>query len=59
MNIDTLRNELEYNHEKLRILNANSGDNSLKQKVQNQLRILNFKIEIETIEEKIKRLQAQ
>lgn len=56
MNIDDIKNQLRYNQERLRLANT-SADYDQKQKIQNQIKILNFKLEIETIKHKIKQLQ--
>lgn len=56
MDIEDLQNQLRLQNEKLRIANA-TGNYDQKQKIQNQIKILNFKLEIETIKYKIKQLQ--
>jgi hypothetical protein len=58
MSRDDIKNELRYNQEKLRLANT-SGDTDLKKKVQTQLQILNLKMEIETLQERIKQLQSE
>ena len=57
MDIKTIKDKLALNREKLRIANSNN-DYEQKQKIQNQISILNFKLEIETIKNKIKQLQS-
>jgi len=57
MNIDDIKNQLSLSREKLRIANSD-GDYDKKQKIQNQITVLNFKLEIETIKHKIKQLQS-
>lgn len=58
MNIDDIKNQLRLNQEKLRIANSD-GDYDQKQKIQNQITVLNFKLEIETIKHKIEQLQSR
>ena len=58
MSRNEIKNELRYNQEKLRLANT-SGDSDLKKTVQNQLQILNLRMEIETLQERIKQLQSQ
>lgn len=58
MSKEEIRNELRYHQEKLKLANT-KGDPELKKKVQNQLQILNLKMEIETLRERIKQLQAK
>jgi phage host-nuclease inhibitor protein Gam len=58
MSRDDIKNELRYNQEKLRLANT-SGDTDLKKQVQTQLQILNLKMEIETLQERIKQLQSE
>ena len=57
MDIQSIKDKLALNREKLRIANSNN-DYEQKQKIQNQISILNFKLEIETIKNKIKQLQS-
>jgi len=57
MNISDIKDQISLNQEKLRIANR-SGDSDKKQKIQNQLTVLNFKLEIENIKHKIKQLNA-
>ena len=57
MSKEKIRNELRYNQERLRLANA-EGNSELKKKVQNQLQILNLRLEIETLKERIKRLRS-
>lgn len=57
MDTKTIKDKLALNREKLRIANSNN-DYEQKQKIQNQISILNFKLEIETIKNKIKQLQS-
>ena len=57
MDIEGIKNQLRLNQEKLRIANS-EGNYEQKQKIQNQITILNFKLEIETIKHKIKQLQS-
>jgi len=57
MSIDDIRNKLRLNQEKLRIANS-EGNYEQKQKIQNQITVLNFKMEIETIKHKIQQLQS-
>lgn len=57
MSREEIRNELRYNQERLRLANA-EGNSELKKKVQNQLQILNLRLEIETLKERIKRLRS-
>lgn len=57
MDTQTIKDKLAVNREKLRIANSN-GDYDQKQKIQNQISILNFKLEIETIKKKINQLQS-
>jgi len=57
METQTIKDKLALNREKLRIANSN-GNYEQKQKIQNQISILNFKLEIETIKNKIKQLQS-
>ena len=56
MDVKTIKDKLALNREKLRIANSN-GDYKKKQKIQNQISILNFELEIETIKNKIKQLR--
>tara|TARA_Y100000389_G_C16993744_1_gene286183 strand:+ start:198 stop:374 length:177 start_codon:yes stop_codon:yes gene_type:complete len=56
MDVKTIKDKIALNREKLRIANSN-GDYKKKQKIQNQISILNFKLEIETIKNKIKQLR--
>lgn len=58
MSREDIKNELRYHQEKLRLANT-SGDSDLKKKLQNQLQILKLKMDIETIQERIKQLQSQ
>lgn len=58
MSREDIKNELRYHQEKLRLANT-FGDNDLKKKLQNQLQILKLKMDIETIQERIKQLQSQ
>lgn len=58
MGKDDIKNELRYHQEKLRLANT-SGDSELKKKVQNQLQILYLKMDIETLQERIKQLESQ
>ena len=46
MNVDDIKNQLRLSREKLRIANS---DSDKKQKIQNQITVLNFKLEIETL----------
>lgn len=58
MSREEIRNELRYHQEKLRLADT-KGDPELKKKVQNQLQILNLKMQIETLKERIKQLQTE
>jgi hypothetical protein len=57
MSIDDIQNQLQLYHTKLRIVNSN-GNYKQKEKIQNQIKILNFKLEIETIKKKISQLES-
>lgn len=57
MNIDEIKNKLQLYYTKLNIANK-TGEYKTKEKIQNQIKILNFKLEVETIKDKIRQLES-